>query len=157
MSPRMANTYTQLYVHVVFVVSARACVIQGHHKEELQKYMSGIVRQRKQKLIAINYMPDHAHVLIGLKPNESVSDLAGKMKTGSTNHMNEQRWFGCRFSWQQGFGAFSVSHSHLGTVIKYIQNQENHHRRRSFQEEYQEFLRRNDVPYDSRYIFRPIT
>ena len=137
-------------------MSQRACVIRLDRKEELQKYITGIVTQRKQKLIAINCMPDHTHILVGLKPHEAPSDLIGKIKAGSTNHINEQRGIGCRFSWQEGFGAFSVSHSHLSTVINYIRNQENHHRRKSFQDEYLEFLDRHDVSYDERYLFKPI-
>jgi len=152
----MANTYTQIYLHVVFAVSGRACVIRPDRKEELQKYITGIVRQRKQKLIAINCMPDQTHILLGLKPDEAPSELIGRIKTGSTNHINEQGWIGCRFSWQEGFGAFSISHSHLSTVINYIRNQENHHRRKSFQEEYLEFLERHGVSYDKRYIFKPL-
>ncbi len=152
----MANTYTQIYIHVVFAVSRRACVIRSDHKEHLQKYITGIVTQRKQKLIAINCMPDHVHLLMELKPDEAPSDLIGRIKTGSTNHINEQRWIGCHFSWQEGFGAFSVSHSHLSSVISYIRNQENHHRRKSFQREYLEFLNRHEVPYDERFIFKPI-
>ena len=152
----MANTYTQIYLHVVFAVSGRACVIQSKRKEELQKYIAGIVSGRNQKLIAINCMPDHAHILLGLKPNEAPSDLIGRIKTGSTNHINEQRWIGCRFSWQEGFGAFSVSHSHLGTVADYVHNQENHHRRKSFHEEYVEFLERHDIAYNDRYVFKPV-
>jgi REP element-mobilizing transposase RayT len=148
----MANTYTQIYLHVVFAVSGRACVIQPERKEELQKYIAGIVSGRNQKLIAINCMPDHIHILLGLKPNEAPSDLIGRIKTGSTNHINEQRWIGCRFSWQEGFGAFSVSHSNLGTVIDYVHNQENHHRRKSFHEEYVEFLERHDIAYNERYV-----
>jgi REP element-mobilizing transposase RayT len=109
----VANIYAQIYLHVVFAVSRRACVIRSDHKEHLQKYITGIVTQRTQKLIAINCMPDHAHLLMGLKPNEAPSDLIGRIKTGSTNHINEQRWIGCHFSWQEGFGAFSDSHSHL--------------------------------------------
>jgi len=152
----MANTYTQIYLHVVFAVSGRTCVIRPNRKEELQKYITGIVTQRKQKLIAINCMPDHTHILVGLKPDESLSDLIGRIKTGSSNHINEQRWIGCRFSWQEGFGAFSVSHSQLSDVINYIRNQENHHRRSSFQQEYLGFLDRHNVPYDKRYIFKPV-
>jgi putative transposase len=151
----MANTYTQIYLHVVFAVSGRPCVIQPKRKEELQKYIAGIVSGRNQKLIAINCMPDHTHILLGLKPDEAPSDLIGRIKTGSTNHINEQRWIGCRFSWQEGFGAFSVSHSHLGTVMDYVHNQENHHRRKSFHEEYVEFLERHDIAYNERYIFKP--
>jgi len=105
----MANTYTQIYLHVVFAVSGRACVIRPDRKEELQKYITGIVRQRKQKLIAINCMPDQTHILLGLKPDEAPSELIGRIKTGSTNHINEQGWIGCRFSWQEGFGAFSIT------------------------------------------------
>jgi putative transposase len=94
--------------------------------------------------------PDHTHVLLGLKPSIAPSDLIGEIKTGSTNHINEQKWIGCRFSWQKGFGAFSVSHSHLG------RNQALHHRRKSFQQEYVEFLERHHVPFDQRYIFKSI-
>jgi putative transposase len=102
----MANTYSQIYIHSVFAVSGRACVIRSNPKEELQKYITGIVTRRKQKLIAINCMPDHTHILIGLKPDEAPSDLIGRIKTGTSNHINEQRWLGCHFSWQEGFGAF---------------------------------------------------
>ena len=154
--PPAANTYTQIYLHVVFAVSGRACVIQPERKQELQRYITGIVSKRNQKLIAINCMPDHTHILLGLKPDEAPSDLVGRIKTGSTNHINEQRWVGCRFSWQEGSGAFSVSHSHLGTVIDYIQNQENHHRRKSFQQEYVEFLERYEVAYNRAYMFKPL-
>jgi REP element-mobilizing transposase RayT len=101
-------------------------------------------------------MPDHTHILLGLKPNEAPSDLIGRIKTGSSNHINEQRWIGCRFSWQEGFGAFSVSHSHISAVINYIRDQENHHRRKSFQQEYLEFLERHKVPYDERFVFKPV-
>jgi REP element-mobilizing transposase RayT len=108
----VANTYSQIYLHVVFAVSGRACVIQPNRKEELQKYMTGIVTRRKQKLIAINCMPDHTHMLIGLKPDEAVSELIGRIKTGSSNHINEQQWIRCHFSWQEGFGAFPF-HIHI--------------------------------------------
>ena len=152
----MANTYTQIYLHVVFAVSARACVIGAERREELQKYMTGIVTRQRQKLIAVYCRPDHTHVLLGLKPNVAPSDLIGDIKTGSTNHINEQRWIGCRFSWQEGFGAFSVSHSYLARVANYIHHQERHHRRRSFQNEYLGFLERHAVPFDQRYVFKPI-
>jgi putative transposase len=152
----MANTYSEIYLHVVFAVSGRACVISSDHKEELQKYITGIVTRRKQKLIAINCMPDHMHILIGLMPDEAPSTLIGRIKTGTSNHINERRWIGCHFAWQEGFGAFSVSHSHLSAVIKYIRNQENHHRRKAFQQEYLEFLVRHEIPYDDRYVFKPV-
>jgi putative transposase len=152
----MANTYTQIYLHVVFAVSGRACVIASTRREELQKYITGIVTRHGQKLIAIYCMPDHTHIVLGLKPNIAPSDLIGDIKTGSTNHINEQRWIGCGFSWQEGFGAFSVSHSHLGKVANYIHNQPKHHRQKSFQQEYLEFLERHNVPFDQRYIFKPV-
>src|SRR2546421_12806837 len=113
----MANTYTQIYLHVVFAVCGRACVIRSNRKEELQKYITGIVTQRKQKLIAINCMPDHTHILLGLKPNEAPSDLIGRIKTGSSNHINEQRWIGCRFSWQGGLRRFFLSRSLVNAAM----------------------------------------
>src|SRR5437667_3609981 len=116
----MANTYTQIYLHVVFAVSGRACVISSLRREELQKYITGIVTRKGQKLIAIYCMPDHTHILLGLKPSIAPSDLIGDIKTASTNHINEQKWIGWRFSWQEGFGGFSVSHSHVDRVAKYI-------------------------------------
>lgn len=152
----MANTYTQIYLHAVFAVSARACVISPARREELQKYITGIVTRKSQKLIAIYCMPEHTHVLLGLKPNIAPSDLIGDIKTGSTNHINERGWFGCHFSWQEGYGAFSLSHSHLDRVANYILNQERHHRRKSFQQEYVDFLERHHIPYDERYMFKPI-
>src|SRR5215469_1998045 len=96
----MANTYTQIYLHAVFAVSGRACVISSEHREDLKKYITGIVARKGQKLIAIYCMPDHVHALFGLKANVAPSDLIGDIKTGSTNHINEQRWIGCRFSWR---------------------------------------------------------
>jgi putative transposase len=101
-------------------------------------------------------MPDHTHVLLGLKPNIAPSDLIGDIKTGSTNHINEQRWFGCHFSWQEGYGAFSVSHSHLDRVANYIRNQPIHHRQKSFEQEYFAIPERHHVPYNQRYIFKPM-
>ena len=152
----MANTYTQIYLHVVFAVSARICVISPERREKLQKYITVIITRNGQKLIAIYCTSDHAHLLLGLKPNIAPSDLIGDIKTGSTNHINEQRWTGCRFSWQEGFGAFSVSHSHLDRVANYIHNQPTHHRRKSFQREYVEFLERHRVAFDQRYVFKPV-
>ena len=153
--PEMANTYTQIYLHAVFAVSGRLCLISSERREELQMYMTGIVTRNGQKLIAIFCMPDHTHLLMGLKPNIAPSDLIRDIKTGSTNHINEQ-WIGCRFSWHEGFGAFSVSHSHVGRVANYIHNQPTHHRRKSFHQEYLEFLERHHVSFDERYVFKPV-
>jgi putative transposase len=152
----MANTYTQLYVQIVFAVQGRQSLIRPQHNDELQKYITGIVSRQGQKLIAINNMPDHFHILIGQKPNVALSDLVRDIKAGSSGFINDQRWVLGRFSWQEGFGAFSYSHSQLDAVIRYIENQQEHHRRTSFQEEYLELLKRFNVPHDERYTFQPV-
>jgi REP-associated tyrosine transposase len=152
----MANTYTQLYVQIVFAVQGRQSLIRPQHNDELQKYITGIVPRQSQKLIAINNMPDHFHILIGQKPNVALSDLVRDVKAGSSGFINDQRWVLGRFSWQEGFGAFSYSHSQLDAVIRYIQNQQAHHRRTSFQEEYLELLKRFNVPHDQRYTFQAV-
>jgi putative transposase len=152
----MANTYTQIYIQVVFAVQGRQNLIAADRKEELQKYITGIVTRQGQKLIAIHCMPDHTHILIGLKPNMALSDLVGDIKTGSTNHINENRWVVGRFSWQEGFGAFSYAHSQLDDVIEYIRDQERHHARKSFREEYLQFLEKFQVAHDQKYIFKAV-
>ncbi|MBV8482837.1 MAG: IS200/IS605 family transposase [Verrucomicrobia bacterium] len=153
----MANTYTQIYIQIVFAVQGRQSLIRAQHNDELQKYMTGIISGQGQKLIAINNMPDHFHILIGQTPNVALSDLVRDKKAGSSGFINDRRWVLGRFSWQEGFGAFSYSHSQLGAVIRYIQNQQEHHRHTTFQEEYLEFLERFNVPHDERYTFRPVT
>jgi REP-associated tyrosine transposase len=152
----MPNTYTQIYIQVVFAVEARQSLIRPERKEELQKYISGIVTRQGQKLLAVHCMPDHTHILIGLKPNIALSDLVGDIKTGSTNHINENKWVTGRFSWQEGFGAFSYSHSQLADVIPYIQNQEKHHAKKTFREEYLGLLEKFEVPHDERHIFKDV-
>lgn len=152
----VANTYSQIYIQVVFAVQGRQNLIRPEHKEELQKYMTGIVSHQGQKLIAIHCMPDHTHILIGLKPNMALSALVGAIKTGSTNHINEHRWVLGRFSWQEGFGAFSYSHSQLSDVIGYIQDQAKHHARTTFQREYLQFLKKFEIQHDERYVFMSV-
>ncbi len=152
----MANTYSQIYIQVVFAVEGRQNLVRPQWKEDLQKYISGIVAAQGQKLLAIHCMPDHTHILIGQKPNIALSDLVGDLKTGATNFINRKRWVAGRFGWQDGFGAFSYSHSHLTTVIRYIQNQEQHHARKTFQQEYLALLEKFRVPYEERYIFKPV-
>ncbi len=149
----MANTYTQIYIQIVFAVYGRESVISREHKEELHKYITGIVTNKNQKLIAINCMPDHTHILIGLKPDMALSDLVRDIKANSSKFINENGWLRGRFNWQEGFGAFSYSHSHLGAVIRYIRDQEKHHSRRSFEDEYMKLLRKFDVAFDDRYVF----
>jgi len=152
----MANTYSQIYIQVVFAVQDRICLIRRDNKDELEKYIAGIVTKNGQKLIAVNSMPDHFHILIGLKPDMRLSDLVGDIKAGSSGFINKKRWVAGRFSWQEGFGAFSYGHSQLTRVIRYIRDQERHHRRKTFQQEYLEFLEKYEVPYDERWIFKAI-
>src|SRR6185436_18059 len=140
----MANTYSQIYIQTVFAVDGRLSLIHNEFKEELYKYITGIVRNNKQKLIAINGMSDHVHILIGLKPAMALADLVRDIKAGSSDFINRKKWVRGKFSWQEGYGAFSYGHSHLDTVIRYIQNQEKHHRRRSFKNEYLGLLREFD-------------
>jgi REP element-mobilizing transposase RayT len=150
----MANTYTQIYIHIVFAVEGRQNLIQPEHNDELQKYITGIVSGQKQKLITINNVPDHLHLLVGLKPDLALSDLVRDVKAGSSKFINEKHWVMGRFSWQEGFGAFSYSRSQLATVIRYIENQQKHHAKKSFREEYVELLEKFSVDYDRRYIFK---
>jgi putative transposase len=152
----MANTYTQIYIHIVFAVEGRQSLVKAEHNNELQKYITGIVTAKKQKLIAINNLPDHLHLLVGLRPDSSLSDLVRDLKAGSSKFINEKRWVVGRFSWQEGFGAFSHSRSQLGTVIRYIENQQKHHARKSFRGEYITLLEKFGVDYDARYIFKII-
>jgi putative transposase len=151
--PRMANTYTQIYIHVVFAVEGRQNLIPAQHNVELQKYITGIMSGQKQKLIAVNNMPDHLHLLLGLRPDSSLSDLVRDVKASSSKFINEKRWMAGRFSWQEGFGAFSYSRSQIGAVIRYIEKQQEHHARKSFRQEYVELLEKFNVDYDRRYIF----
>ena len=152
----MANTYSQIYIQIVFAVEGRQNLIDPIHNDELQKYITGIVTAQRQKLIAINNMPDHVHILIGQRPDSALSDLVGDIKSGSTNFINRQRWVKGRFNWQEGFGAFSYSRSQLDAVIRYVKNQQKHHQKHSFRDEYVKLLDKFDVPYDERYIFKAI-
>jgi REP element-mobilizing transposase RayT len=151
----MANTYTQLYIQIVFAVQGRQSLIPKAHKDEFYKYITGIVQdeRRDHKLLIINGMPDHVHMLIGLKPRQALSDLVRDVKASSSGFIKEKRWLRGRFSWQEGFGALSYSRSHLDRVVKYIANQEEHHRKRTFKEEYLKTLKAFDIDYDERYIF----
>lgn len=149
----MANTYTQLYVHIIFAVKGRENLISSSNREELHKYISGIVEKRGQKMLAVFCMPDHTHLLVGLKGDIAVSDLVRDVKAGSSGFINEKRWIKGKFNWQEGYGAFSYSKSQLDNVINYVLNQEKHHGVRSFKDEYLELLQRFEVEYDERYLF----
>src|SRR5947209_18220354 len=144
----MANTYTQIYIQVVFAVEWRQSLIVAEHKVELHKFITGIVRNDGQKLIAINSVPDHVHILIGLKPDLALSDLVRDIKANSSRFVNDEGWVRGRFNWQEGFGAFSYSHSQLDSVIRYIRNQQQHHAKRTFKSEYMTLLRKFDIAFD---------
>jgi putative transposase len=149
----LANTYSQVYLHIVFAVKGRQNLISAGIREELHKYITGIVTNRDQKLLSIFCMPDHTHILIGLKPSISISDLVRDIKAGSSKFINDKKLIKGKFSWQEGFGVFSYSRSQIDTVIKYIQTQEKHHRKKTFKEEYLEFLEKFKVEYDEKYLF----
>jgi len=149
----MANTYTQIYIQVVFAVQGRQCLIEREHKEEIYKYITGIVTNQGQKMLQINGVADHVHLLIGMKPNIALSDLVRDVKAGSSKFINERRWIKGRFNWQEGFGAFSYGHSQLGQVIQYIRDQERHHQQNSFKNEYMTLLRKFDIAFEDKYVF----
>lgn len=149
----MAGTFSQIYIQIVFAVRHRENVIHKAWKDELHKYIAGIVRGKEQKSIIVSGMPDHIHAFIGLRPSMAISDLVREIKNNSTNFINEKQWVKGKFSWQEGYGAFSYAHSQIETVYKYILNQEEHHRQKTFKEEYIEFLNEFDVDYDEKYLF----
>ena len=152
----MANTYTQIYIHIVFAVEHRQNLIPKKHKDELHQYITGIVTNKKQKVIQINSMPDHIHILIGIDPNVAISELVKTIKANSSRFINKKQWTVGRFNWQEGYAAFSYSHSQLDNVADYIKNQETHHAHKSFRDEYLEILKRFNVDFDERYIFDSI-
>jgi putative transposase len=152
----MPNTYTQLYIHFVFTVKFRDGVIHKNWKDQLYKYITGIVQGKKHKLIAINGMSDHIHILVGLKPVQSISDLMKDVKQSSSKWINDNKFTKCHFEWQEGYGAFSYGKSQLADVVKYIDNQETHHQKKSFREEYVTFLNKFEIKYDEKYIFKEL-
>ena len=150
----MANTYTQIYIQIVFAVQERQNLISTEYKDELYKYITGIVRNNNQKLITINGMPDHLHLLIGLKPSMALSDLIKVVKSDSSKFINKKKWMLGKFLWQEGFGAFSYSRSQLNNVINYIRNQESHHSKNTFKDEYTTLLEKFGVEYNNKYLFK---
>ncbi len=149
----MPNTYTQIYIHVVFTVKGRENLITETHREELQKYITGIVQNREHKMLAVYCMPDHVHVFIGMKPSMSISDLVREVKAISSKFINDKKWVKGKFNWQEGYGAFSYAHSQLDNVIKYVNNQREHHQKKTFKEEYLDFLKKFVIEYDDKYLF----
>lgn len=152
----MANTYTQLYIQIIFAVKYREGLIASGWKNELYQYITGIVRNNKHKLISINGVPDHIHILIGLQPTQSLSDLIQDIKASSSKWINDKNFIKGVFEWQLGYGAFSYGRSQIKIVAAYIENQEKHHAKKTFQEEYIEFLKMFEIDYDEKYIFKEL-
>ncbi|HEX9650874.1 MAG TPA: IS200/IS605 family transposase [Cyclobacteriaceae bacterium] len=149
----MAGTFTQLYIQIVFAVKGREKLIAKSWKQQLNEYISGIIRNKNQKAIIVNGMADHIHVFIGLKPSISISDLVRDIKNNSSNFINKSKLVPGKFSWQEGYGAFSYSHSHISKVYNYILNQEKHHRKKTFREEYIDLMMKFNIPFDEKYLF----
>jgi putative transposase len=149
----MAGTFSQIYIQLVFAVKGRESLIQPSWEEELFKYISGIVRNKEQKMLAINGMPDHIHLLIGMKPSCCLSDLVREIKKSSNEFINEKQFSPYRFQWQGGYGAFSYSHSALDNVIAYINNQKEHHIKKTFQDEYKDFLEKFKIEFKDEFLF----
>lgn len=149
----MANTYTQIYIMLVFGVKGRQNLIRNEIEPEIFKYISGIVNNCGQKIFQINGISDHIHILIGVKPDCSLSDLVRDIKANSSKFINEKKWFVGKFHWQSGYGAFSYSHSQIDKVCRYIRNQKKHHKKISFKEEYRKLLDSFGIDYDEKYIF----
>jgi REP element-mobilizing transposase RayT len=149
----MPGTFSQIYIQVVFAVKGRENLIHTAWEQELYKYITGIVTNKEQKLLAINGMPDHIHFLIGMRPSCCLSDLVREIKKASNEFVNQKKFVRGKFNWQEGYGAFSYSRSALDNVIGYIQNQKEHHRKRTFKEEYKEFLTKYQIEHKDEYLF----
>ena len=147
------STYSQIYIHVVFAVQNRNSLILEEWEERLYQYITGTVRENQQKMLAINGMPDHIHFLIGMKPSCCLSDLVREIKKSTNDWIKDNRLTRYKFAWQEGFGAFSYGHSQLDNIIRYIQNQKEHHQKKTFREEYMQILEKFNVDYDERYLF----
>jgi len=149
----MANTYTQLYYHIVFAVQGRENFVSKDWKDELYKYITGIITNKNQKLMIINGMPNHVHIMLSTKPDCNLSDLIRDVKSSSLKWVNNKKFVKTKFSWQEGFGGFTVSKSGVDKLYKYIQNQEKHHAKKTFRQEYIEFLEAYEVEYNEEYLF----
>jgi len=149
----MPGTFSQIYIQIVFAVRGRDSLIQTQWEKELYKYITGIVQNKEQKMLAINGMPDHLHFLIGMQPTCQLSDLIREIKKSSNEFIKGKGFTGFKFNWQKGYGTFSYSHSQLDNVIGYIKNQKTHHQHKSFKEEYTDFLQKFNIAYDEQYLF----
>ena len=149
----MANTYSQIYIQVIFAVQNRKAIIRPEWEEELYKYMTGIVQNKGQKILSINGTHNHIHFFMGMKPTCCLSDLVREIKKSSGNFIKEKRFTPFQFQWQEGFGAFSYGHSQMTYVIKYIENQKEHHRKKTFRKEYLDFLKAFEIEFKDEYVF----
>jgi REP element-mobilizing transposase RayT len=149
----MSGTFSQIYIHYVFAVKGRQNLLQKPWREEVFQYISGIINGKNQKPIIVNGVADHVHVFVGLKPSMPISDLVRDIKNNSSNFINERKFIRGKFSWQEGYGVFSYAQSQVETVYQYIANQEEHHKKKSFKDEYIEFLNKYEVEYDEKYLF----
>ncbi len=149
----MADTFTQIYIQIVFAVRNREALIQPEWEEDLFKYITGIVQKKDQKMLAINGTKDHLHIFIGMKPTCCLSDLVREVKKSSISYIKEQKYIKSAFYWQKGFGAFSYSHSQLDQVIRYINNQKQHHKKKSFKQEYTALLKAFNIEFKNEYLF----
>lgn len=152
----MANTYTQIHIQVIFSVQNRTCIIRKTWEDELFRYITGIIQNHGHKVLAINGMPDHIHILFGMRPTQSLSALMQQVKGDSSEWINLKGYVKGKFSWQEGYAAFSYSKSHVNAVIKYIHNQEKHHKTKTFIEEYHEFLKKFGIKYDEQFVFKTV-
>ena len=150
----MPNTYTQIYFQTVFAVRQRDCIISRIWEDELYKYITGIVRNEGHKMLAVNGMPDYIHIFVNMQPVQSISKFLQIVKASSSKWINEKAFLRNKFSWQSGYGAFSYSKSQIDSVVKYINGQKEHHRRKTFREEYLEFLHLFEIEYDEKYLFK---
>ena len=149
----MANTYSRIYLQFVFAVQGRKSLIQKENKEELHKYMTALVQARKANMLSVHCMPDHTHLFVGFKPSVLISDFVKEIKVESNEFITAKKWTKGNFNWQEGYGVFSYGHSQIDRVCKYILNQEAHHKKKTFKQEYHEFLEKFAVPFEEQYLF----
>ena len=149
----MSSTYSRLYIQYVFAVKGRQNLLHKAWREEVFKYMAGIIREKDQKPIIVNGVTDHVHVFVGLKPTMNISHLIRDVKNNTSNFINDRGFISGKFSWQEGYGAFSYAHSQINNVYNYILNQEAHHRQQTFKDEYLDFLKKFEIEYNEQYLF----
>jgi len=149
----MPGTFSQIYIQIVFAVKGRQNLIHDSWKNDLHKYIAGIIKGKNQEPIIVNGMPHHIHAFVGLRPAMAIADLARDIKNNSSNFINDHQFVKGKFAWQEGYGAFSYSHSHIGNVYDYVLNQEKHHKKKTFKEEYIDLLRKFEIEHDEKYLF----